>query len=119
MFPKAVFQLLAAFTAASSALPTSNQRILPGKFIVELQPDARSNLEAHTQWVSHVHSRNLARRGGDSLGIEQTYSFSGFNGYAGSFDEETLEAIKANPDVSTLTPHTGHGGSRTDFKLLH
>lgn len=93
---------LLAASAAAAALPAASNSI-PGKFIVRLKPDVESHLEAHTEWVSHIHARNLARRGSsdtETVGIEKTYSFADFEGYAGSFDEETLEAIKANPDVS-------------------
>jgi oryzin len=92
--------LLAAGAGVASALPTAAHNILPGKYIVRLKPDVESHLQAHTEWVSEIHSHNLARRGGDSVGIEKTYHFASFEGYAGSFDDETLEAIKANPDVS-------------------
>lgn len=106
MLAKALsFSIFAAAAAVVSALPTAADNILPGKYIIRLKPDVESHLQAHTEWVSHIHSRNLARRGGDSTGIEKTYSFGTFEGYAGSFDDETLEEIKANPDVCGKDPY--------------
>jgi oryzin len=102
MFSKTLLGVFAAAAAVASALPTTATAgsALPGKCIVRLKPDVESHLAEHTEWVSHVHSRNLARRGGDSNGIEKTYSFSNFEDYAGSFDDVTLEAIRASSDVS-------------------
>lgn len=70
-----------------------------GKYIVILKDSVSAEgAESHLSWVSDVHKRSLGRR--DLTGIENTYDMPGFRGYAGQFDEATLEEIKNNPDVS-------------------
>lgn len=100
---------------AGLAVAASPGEVIPGKYVVKLNPSADLDVNLHARWVSDVHSRNLARRGGDSLGVESIYTFPGFTGYSGSFDDETLEAIRNNADVgrhghrSTSLPMNYHG----------
>jgi hypothetical protein len=93
--------VLLGFAAIGVALPT-DKGIVPGKFIVALKP-TDVNLNLHARWVSDVHEQTLTRRGVESGGIEKTFSFPGFQGYSGSFDEETIAIIKANASVSIST----------------
>lgn len=77
---------------------------IPGKYIVVLKDTlSTAKVAAHRQWASDVHARSLERRdpqAGDApAGIEKEYSFSKFNGYAGSFDKTTIEEIEASDDV--------------------
>lgn len=66
-----------------------------------LRPETAPDLALHARWASDIHARStLGRRGGG--GVEHTFDFGGFVGYSGSFDEEALEAIRANANVSTL-----------------
>lgn len=94
-------QLIAGFIAVALALPTNPQGVIPGRYIVALKPSEEIDVDLHTRWVSDVHAQNLARRGGESSGVDQTFSFPGFQGYSGSFDDETLEIIKANSSVGS------------------
>lgn len=75
---------------------------LPGKYIVTLKPDV--DTESHTTWVTSVHERSLGRRqdGSEPSGVEKTYEINTFKGYAGEFDEETLNLIRASPDVAAI-----------------
>lgn len=89
-----------------SAAPTHvNPRAsepIPNKFIVTLKEGiASSEKESHLTWVNDVHARSLARR--QLAGVEKTYNISTFQGYAGSFDEATIEQIKSSPEVSQET----------------
>lgn len=85
--------------APAPVIKTREPEIIPGKFIVTLNPGAAvSELETHLAWVSDVHARSLASR--DLAGVEKTFNFSDFSAYSGSFDDATIEEIKANPDVS-------------------
>ncbi|KAH7305426.1 oryzin [Stachybotrys elegans] len=97
-------QLLLGLVGVAVALPTRDNDIVPGKFIVTLQPDVGHELELHTRWVSEVHANNLRRRRSDSLGVEETFDIPGFHAYAGSFDEATLETIRANSSVLRVEP---------------
>lgn len=82
------------------ALPTDRDNNGPSNFIVALKPTADVDLDLHARWVSDVHGQALARRGVESSGIDKTFSFPGFKGYSGSFDEDTIQIIKANSSVS-------------------
>jgi hypothetical protein len=73
--------------------PTSN------RWIVAIKPESSSELQHHVRWVNDLHTRNMQKRGGVTIGIESTFDFPGFAGYSGSFDEETLEELKSNPNV--------------------
>ncbi|KAF5665061.1 alkaline protease (oryzin) [Fusarium heterosporum] len=97
--------LLLSLAAVALALPTdkSAKGIIPGKFVVALKPTG-VDLEPHTRWVSDVHGQVLACRGVESSGIDKTFSFPGFKGYSGSFDEETINIIKANSSVLRVEP---------------
>lgn len=84
------------------ALPTDRDNKGPrsSNFIVALKPTANVDFDLHARWVSDVHGQALARRGVESSGIDKTFSFPGFRGYSGSFDEDTIQIIKANSSVS-------------------
>lgn len=87
------------------ALPTDKESkgLAASKFIIALKSTAKVDLDLHARWVSDVHRQALARRGVESSGIDKTFSFPGFKGYSGSFDEDTIEIIKANSSVSRYT----------------
>ncbi|VUC31176.1 unnamed protein product [Clonostachys rosea] len=97
-FSQTLFQAITAFAAVASALPASTSGEAK-KYLVKLESSSDADLTAHTQWVTEIHSRSLARRGGETAGVEKEFSFPGYQGYSGSFDEETLAAIKANPEI--------------------
>lgn len=81
----------------------SKGEVIKGKYIVTLKPDVKpQEFESHINWVTDVHKRSINKRGEKGLkGVERKYDGKyDFHGYAGSFDEETLEEIKNNPDVS-------------------
>ncbi|KAF5630784.1 alkaline protease (oryzin) [Fusarium tjaetaba] len=88
------------------ALPTDkdSKGLEANKFIIALKPTAKVDLDLHARWVSDVHGQALARRGVEAGGIDKTFSFPGFKGYSGSFDEDTIEIIKANSSVLHVEP---------------
>lgn len=84
--------------ASAAPVTTSTSEFVPNKYIVTLKENvAASKRDAHLSWVNNVHARSLGRR--QLPGVEQTYSINTFQGYAGSFDEATIEEIKASPEV--------------------
>lgn len=86
-----------------NAAPVANPvqaRAIPGKYIVTLKETA--DVESHLGWVKDVHARSLGRR--ELAGVEKTFNISDFNGYSGSFDDATIEEIKANDAVSPVHP---------------
>ncbi|KAF4991745.1 hypothetical protein FGRMN_7635 [Fusarium graminum] len=88
--------------AVAVGLPTDRGTV-PGKFIVALRP-TDVDLGLHARWLSDVQEQSLARRGIESSGVEKTFSFPGFQGYSGSFDDETIQIIKANSSVLSVEP---------------
>lgn len=95
----------APFLAQAAPLsPRSTDSLIAGKWIIQLKPDTDiASVTAHHEKVRAIHARNLARRDNDaevSTGIEREYDFGNFKGYAGSFDEATIEELKALPEVS-------------------
>ncbi|XXG98948.1 hypothetical protein Hte_005281 [Hypoxylon texense] len=85
-----------AIAGLADILNLQDSDVIPGKYIVSLRPDVDAAL--HLSWVRDVHRRSLARRGGSSstAGLEKTYGFGGFSGYAGEFDDDTILQILSN-----------------------
>ncbi|KAF9870190.1 subtilase [Colletotrichum karsti] len=93
--------LLAAATCGFAA-PIEQRdytvQTVPNGWIVTLKEGVQArDVDNHLDWVSQLAARNLNKR--DFKGIERNYSFNKFHGYAGKFDDATIEEIKANPDV--------------------
>ncbi|RAR00302.1 subtilisin-like protein [Stemphylium lycopersici] len=91
--------------AAPVAAPPANE-VIPGKYIVQLKPDTDvASIVAHHNKVRSIHARNLARRGDagpSGSPVEREYGFGDFKAYSGSFDEATIEELKALPEVLTI-----------------
>lgn len=75
-------------------------KAVEGSYIITLKSGVDADaFESHLNWVGDVHKRSLSKR--DTKGIERTYQGQyDFQGYSGTFDEETLAEIQKNPDVS-------------------
>ncbi|KPM41692.1 Alkaline protease 1 [Neonectria ditissima] len=99
-----VLSLLAVGHGRALPAPASEPQLIPGKWIVALKPEVASDLDLHTRWVSDLHARSIERRDDGVSGVDKTFDFPGFAGYSGSFNDETLEAIRANPNVSAVEP---------------
>ncbi|TEA20674.1 Alkaline proteinase [Colletotrichum sidae] len=101
------FALLAA-AACGLAAPTEKRteftvQSVPGSYIITLKEGVTvRDLDGHLDWVNQVHSRSLNTL--QFKGAEHTYSFNKFKGYAGKFDEATIEAIKNSPEVASVEP---------------
>ncbi|KAI1499292.1 peptidase S8/S53 domain-containing protein [Biscogniauxia marginata] len=94
-----------AFPALASPIATGSSGlqdgdILPGKFIVSLKPGTEA--ESHLAWVQDIHRRSVSRR--DTIGLDKAYAIGRFQGYAGEFDDETIEQIKGNENVLAVEP---------------
>jgi oryzin len=89
------------FFAQAAPLSKHSSDPIPGKYIVLLQPETNiSSVAAHHSKVRELHRRNLARR--DIDGIEREYDLGDFKGYAGAFDDATIEELKALPEVRQI-----------------
>ncbi|KAF5963173.1 alkaline protease (oryzin) [Fusarium bulbicola] len=104
MLYKTVVSLGLATVALALPSNKDSKGLVASKFIVALKPTANVDLDLHARWVSDVHGQALARRGAESGGIYTTFSFPGFKGYSGSFDEDTIKIIKANSSVLHVEP---------------
>lgn len=100
--PKLLLILLASASSGVLSAPLDTEAVAAaGRFVVTLKPNAAVDLDLHARWVADVHARNLRRRGDITPGLSTTFSFNDFAGYAGAFDDDTLEAIRANVNVRT------------------
>ncbi|KAM0543302.1 hypothetical protein ACHAPJ_012386 [Fusarium lateritium] len=97
-----LYNLIVSFLVVGvAASPVAGNQPTSIRWIVSLKSES-SGLVNHVKRVTELHARNLQRRGAATSGIETTFDFPGFAGYAGSFDEETLQALKADPDVAAI-----------------
>jgi oryzin len=92
------------FANAAPVAPPMNE-IIPGKYIVQLKPNVDvESIAAHHNVVRSIHARNLARRDGDDgpggAPVDREFGFGDFKAYSGSFDDATVEELKALPEVS-------------------
>ncbi|PYI12478.1 protease [Aspergillus sclerotiicarbonarius CBS 121057] len=97
--------LLPAVFGVTGQEPRQAIQTIPGKYIVTFKPGlADARIESHSAWATELHRRSLAGRStaDNSLpvGIERTYKINQFAGYAGSFDEATIEEIRRHADVA-------------------
>lgn len=96
-------------------LSSSNADAIPNRYIIKFKKHVTDSHAAdHHTWLSSVHSANqeareleLRKRGQFPLvdtvfeGLKHTYKIGGaFMGYAGHFDDATIEDIRRHPDVS-------------------
>lgn len=108
-FTRAVAIAAAVTPFFASAAPVSARQaadeIIPGKYIIQLKPDADvASIAAHHNVVRDIHARNLAKRdiaaAEEEAGVEREFRFGDFKGYSGAFDAATVEELKALPEVS-------------------
>jgi oryzin len=95
----------APFVAAAPLAPREESTDIPGKYLVQLKPNTDiASIAAHHNKVREIHARNLARRDGqdESAGKEREFQLGDFVGYSGSFDDATVEELKALPEVCAL-----------------
>lgn len=98
----ALKELLAFLTViCSSALFGA---ALEQKYIVVLKDgiSARS-VDLHLAQTHDIHANSIGRRELDLPGIEDTYSIGDFQGYSGTFDNDTVAKIRDLPEVCLST----------------
>lgn len=106
----ALTALLPALNAAPLPRPQGSTPVstlsVANKWIVTLKDSADPT--AHYTWLSGLHSRVRARSEGGDLSAfftsQYEYDFGSWRGYAGEFDETSLDEIKARDDVETVEP---------------
>jgi oryzin len=105
---KRTLLLLGAVLPAILGAPVQETRRtaekIPGKYIVTFKSGLEeAKIQEHTTWATSLHRRSMERRDASSgdlpAGIERNYKINKFAGYAGSFDDATIEEIRKNEDV--------------------
>jgi len=89
---------------------SASEKEIPNQYIVVFKDNvSASAAEKHRDWVTATHHSALKKRSflsdfTDSLwqptGLKHTFELPSFLGYAGSFDESTLDEIRKHPDVA-------------------
>jgi oryzin len=94
----------APFIASAAPLASrATNELIPGKYIIQLKPETDiASIAAHHNKVRSIHARNLGRHSDDdaSTGMEREFQIGDFKAYSGSFDDVTVEELKAMPEVS-------------------
>jgi cerevisin len=98
---------------AAPLLSSTAAEEIPGHYIIKFKDHVTEGKAAeHHSWVQQLHEDGedrrleLRKRGLDSVvdifsGVKHTYKIAeGFLGYAGHFDDETIEEVRRHPDVS-------------------
>jgi oryzin len=89
-----------AFGAPVQSIAQSGD-VVEGSYIITLKPEL-SDIDVNHQafWADEVHKRSVNKRDG-LKGVELVYNGT-FKGYAGTFDDVTIEEIRANPNVEEV-----------------
>lgn len=88
---------------------------LSSSYIIVLKEDTdEATFESHRSWVTSIHKNRLARRDDPVLtGWTTKYVFGKFKGYAGAFDQSTIEKIRMSPEV--ISRSSRNVGSRLNL----
>ncbi|ROV95397.1 hypothetical protein VMCG_08514 [Cytospora schulzeri] len=106
---------------AAPLLSSSNADAIPNRYIIKFKKHVTdSHASDHHTWLNSVHTTNqelreleLRKRGEYPLvddvfeGLKHTYKIGGaFMGYAGHFDDATIEQIRTHPDIEAIEQDT-------------
>jgi cerevisin len=107
------FQAETIHKGSAPVLSSTSAKEVPNSYMVVFKKHVK-DASKHHDWVQSVHSKNneermeLRKRSSQFPvtteifeGLKHTYEMTGMKGYSGHFDEETIEAIRRHPDVST------------------
>ena len=129
---------------AAPILSSTQSKEVPNQYMVVFKKHVKeSHAKEHHDWVQSIHTKSntermeLRKRSQFPVttdifdGLKHTYNIiGGMVGYSGHFDDETIEAIRRHPDVSS-TPSTrfhcipsrkatcSGGGCSTLMAVLH
>ncbi|KAK3991181.1 peptidase S8/S53 domain-containing protein [Cladorrhinum sp. PSN332] len=102
---------------AAPILSSTNAEVIPNSYIVKFKKHVNADKASdHHTWIQELHTTktakvrtDLKKRGQFPLvddvfkGLKHTYKIgSDFLGYAGHFDEETIEQVRRHPDVEYI-----------------
>ncbi|KAF9887767.1 Basic amino-acid permease [Aspergillus nanangensis] len=79
---------------------------IPGRYIITFKADVdQATIDHHTTWATSLHQRSLVGRDEDDdlpIGIERNYQINKWAGYAGSFDDVTIDQIRNSDEVAAV-----------------
>lgn len=81
------------------------EHIIPNQYIIVFKSDIpKDRCQEHCQWATELHTQRISARSADSdapetSGVLHHYSFPTWNGYAGSFDEDSKNEIESREEV--------------------
>ncbi|KAK1964167.1 subtilase [Colletotrichum eremochloae] len=101
---------------AAPIISSTNAEAVPNSYIIKFKKHvSESGAEDHHSWVQQLHASSqnerleLRKRGQEPLvdnvfhGLKHTYKIGkDFLGYAGHFDEDTIEKVRRHPDVEFI-----------------
>ncbi|KID82664.1 subtilisin-like protease PR1D [Metarhizium guizhouense ARSEF 977] len=99
MLFKSIIAAASAFASLSAAAPADNRaasNVIQGSYIVKLKDNVAT--DKHLSWVSGIHARRNVNN--DFAGVEREYNSPAFHGYAGHFDQQTIDEIESSPEVA-------------------
>jgi len=86
------------------------EHIIPNQYIIVFKSDIpKERCQEHCQWATELHTQRISARLADSdapetSGVLHHYSFPTWNGYAGSFDEDSKNEIETREEVDFIEP---------------
>ena len=109
------FQAETIHNNAAPVLSSTTAKEVPNSYMIVFKKHVKhEHTKDHHEWVQGVHTKSqsermeLRKRSQFPVtstvfeGLKHTYNIAGgILGYSGHFDEETIEAIRRHPDVST------------------
>ena len=81
------------------------EHIVPNQYIIVFKPEVpKERCQEHCQWATELHAQRISARSADSeapdtTGVLHHYSFPTWNGYSGSFDEDSKNEIESREEV--------------------
>jgi cerevisin len=109
------FQVETIHKNAAPVLSSTSTKEVPNSYMVVFKKHVK-DASKHHDWVQSVHTKNneermeLRKRSSQFPvttevfdGLKHVYEMAGMKGYSGHFDDETIEAIRNHPDVSSIS----------------
>ncbi|KAI1925675.1 Secreted subtilisin-like serine protease sub4 [Ophidiomyces ophidiicola] len=105
-FLSVLLSALAAVDAAEVLSVSNKKDIIPDSYIVVLKDEVPdSEVRAHVSWVQTTQKVGNMKRNNTVSGLKSTFHIGQFQGYLGSFDQDTLAKILRDDKVKYVEPN--------------
>ena len=107
MFSQLLILITLLPAALAGPIPSNPQAgdVIPGQYIIVLNKDVSTDdFLAHQDFVVNKFAASISKRAEEvspEAVFTHTYSLGNLKGYAGHFDDATIEEIASRPEVST------------------